>query len=60
MAQTDTPQPSQKWVRLGCSLISTMLSCSEGVKFIAEDKLLKELSHAFRDISAVCHASLPP
>lgn len=36
-----------------------MLACSEGVKFISEDKLLKELNHAFVEIEAVSHLADP-
>lgn len=34
-------------------LISTMLTCPEGLKFLLEDQLLKQLSTAVLEIEAV-------
>ncbi|WWC98367.1 hypothetical protein V866_005258 [Kwoniella sp. B9012] len=43
-------RPNHKWVKLGCSLISTMLSSPEGIKYITEDKLLKQLLDCFNEL----------
>lgn len=46
-------QPNHKWVRLGCKLVSTMLSNPEGIKFITEDKLLRQLVECFNELDQV-------
>ncbi|WVW80639.1 hypothetical protein I302_102625 [Kwoniella bestiolae CBS 10118] len=43
-------RPNHKWVKLGCSLISTMLSSAEGIKYITEDKLLKQMLDCFNEL----------
>ncbi|KAK6906421.1 hypothetical protein I203_100406 [Kwoniella mangroviensis CBS 8507] len=43
-------RPNHKWVKLGCSLISTMLSSPEGIKYITEDKLLKQMLDCFNEL----------
>ncbi|WRT70894.1 uncharacterized protein IL334_007893 [Kwoniella shivajii] len=43
-------RPSHKWVKLGCALISTMLSSAEGIKYITEDKLLKQMLECFNEL----------
>ncbi|KAL7420859.1 hypothetical protein Q5752_004812 [Cryptotrichosporon argae] len=36
-------RPNHKWVRLGCTLLSTLLASAEGIRFIIEDKLLRQM-----------------
>ncbi|WVO18166.1 hypothetical protein L204_105869 [Cryptococcus depauperatus] len=43
-------RPNHKWVKLGCSLLSTMLSTSEGIRFLTDDKLLKQLLECFNEL----------
>nr|KIR45878.1 sterility protein Ste20 [Cryptococcus bacillisporus CA1280] len=43
-------RPNHKWVKLGCSLLSTMLSTPEGIRFLTEDKLLRQLLHCFNEL----------
>ncbi|OCF45562.1 sterility protein Ste20 [Kwoniella heveanensis CBS 569] len=43
-------RPNHKWVKLGCSLISTMLSSAEGIRFISEDKLLRQMLDGFQEL----------
>ncbi|OWZ28826.1 sterility protein Ste20 [Cryptococcus neoformans c8] len=43
-------RPNHKWVKLGCSLLSTMLSTPEGIRFLTEDKLLKQLLDCFNEL----------
>ncbi|WVR08773.1 hypothetical protein IAU60_005831 [Kwoniella sp. DSM 27419] len=43
-------RPNHKWVKLGCSMISTMLSSPEGIRFITEDKLMKQLLECFTEL----------
>ena len=56
----DVPQPNHKWVKLGCSMLSTMLVNPEGVRFIIEDKLLKQLGDCFDELDQVSSLSLSP
>ncbi|EIW69328.1 hypothetical protein TREMEDRAFT_30887 [Tremella mesenterica DSM 1558] len=43
-------RPNHKWVRLGCALLSTMLASPEGIRFIAEDKLLRQIGECFGEL----------
>ncbi|WVQ86186.1 hypothetical protein IAT38_008354 [Cryptococcus sp. DSM 104549] len=43
-------RPNHKWVRLGCSLLSTMLSTAEGLRFLTEDKFMKQLLDCFNEL----------
>ncbi|KAK4687008.1 rapamycin-insensitive companion of mTOR, partial [Tremellales sp. Uapishka_1] len=36
-------RPNHKWVRLGCAVLSTLLANAEGIKYITEDKLLRQI-----------------
>lgn len=46
-------QPNHKWVQLACGLIGTMLATPEGLKYLGEDKLLKQLSECFVELETV-------
>ncbi|KZV78009.1 hypothetical protein EXIGLDRAFT_83859, partial [Exidia glandulosa HHB12029] len=42
---------NQKWVKLGCTLITTLLSNADGVRFLqTDDPFLKQLADALNDI----------
>ncbi|ORY28003.1 Rapamycin-insensitive companion of mTOR, middle domain-domain-containing protein [Naematelia encephala] len=43
-------RPNHKWVRLGCALLSTMLVNAEGIRFISEDKLLRQMVECFSEL----------
>ena len=43
-------RPNHKWVKLGCSLISTMLVNPEGIRFLSEDKLLPQMVECFNEL----------
>ncbi|WWC92493.1 uncharacterized protein L201_007452 [Kwoniella dendrophila CBS 6074] len=43
-------RPNHKWVKLGCSVLSTMLSSAEGIKYLTEDKLLKQMLDCFNEL----------
>ncbi|KAK8850712.1 hypothetical protein IAR55_004632 [Kwoniella newhampshirensis] len=43
-------RPNHKWVKLGCSLLSTMLSNPEGIRFLTEDKLLRQMLECFNEL----------
>ncbi|CAO1619687.1 unnamed protein product [Parajaminaea phylloscopi] len=42
--------PNRVYIRLGCTLLVTLMSTPDGVKFIAEDGLLREIQEAFQQI----------
>lgn len=46
-------QPNQKWVKLGCTLMTTMLVNPEGVRYLSEDRLLAQLVDCFSNIDEV-------
>lgn len=52
-------QPNQRYVQLGCAVLSTLLANTEGVAFLAADKLLPQLFECFAEIDYVC-PPLPP
>lgn len=49
-------QPNQKWVRLGCMLMTTMLVNPEGVRYLSEDRLLWQLADCLNNIDEVSKA----
>jgi hypothetical protein len=38
---------------MGCALLSTVLANPEGIKFINEDKLLRQIANCFAEIDQV-------
>lgn len=48
-------KPNTRWVRLGCSLLTTLLASPDGIRFLAsEDDLLKQLVKCFAQLDPVC------
>ncbi|CED82219.1 ste16 protein [Phaffia rhodozyma] len=43
-------KPNLRWVKLGCALITTLLSNPDGVAFLAADKLLPQLYECFAEL----------
>ncbi|CAO1616039.1 unnamed protein product [Sympodiomycopsis kandeliae] len=51
--------PNRIYIRLGCTLLTTLIASAEGVKFVAEDKLLREIREAFDQIDPqMAHAAV--
>lgn len=46
-------KPNQRWVKLGCILLRTLLANPEGIRFLTEDKLLSQMADCFNDIDEV-------
>lgn len=43
-----------KWVRLGCSLMTTLISSSDGVRYLAtEDQFLAQIVKSFAQLDPV-------
>ena len=40
----------QKYIKIGCSLMRTLLLCSEGVKYLAENKMLRQLAECLAQV----------
>jgi len=53
MKNADLVQPNQKWVTLGCTLLTTMLSSPEGTRYLTEDKLVSQMASCFSDVDEV-------
>lgn len=51
-------QLTDKWVDLGCELVSTLVSSPVGAQYLAEDKLLPQLAEALFQLDTV--RRLPP
>ncbi|KAI9673408.1 MAG: hypothetical protein M1817_002870 [Caeruleum heppii] len=41
---------NQRYVRTGCALVSTLLQTAEGTKYLAEDKLLRQLAECLAQL----------
>ncbi|EIW81055.1 hypothetical protein CONPUDRAFT_90112 [Coniophora puteana RWD-64-598 SS2] len=55
---SDLPKNStnQRWIRLGCSLLNTLLASPEGVRYLmTEDDLLKQIVKAFMQLMPGVH-----
>lgn len=46
-------KPNQRWVRLGCAMLNTLLANPDGVAFLTADKLLPQLFECFAEIDHV-------
>lgn len=47
-------QANQRWVKLGCSLMSTLMASTDGIRFLStEDLLLKQLTKSFAQLDPV-------
>jgi rapamycin-insensitive companion of mTOR len=53
--QLTSTQPNTKWVRLGNSLLITLMASSEGVKYLqTEDQFLTQIVKSFAQLDPVC------
>lgn len=43
-------KPNQRYVKAGCALMKTLLSSPEGVKYLAENKLLRQLAECLAQV----------
>ena len=46
----DTRQHRQRYVSTGCSLLKTLLQSAEGVKYLAENKLLRQIAECLAQV----------
>lgn len=50
---------NMRWVRLGCMLMNTLLSSSEGIRFLSDDEFLTQVVNGFArldPVSAISHS----
>ena len=46
-------KPNQRYVRTGCALIKTLLQNQEGIAFLSEDKLLRQVAECLAQVDRV-------
>ncbi|KAI9848354.1 MAG: hypothetical protein M1838_000540 [Thelocarpon superellum] len=49
-ADVKNTKPNQRYVRIGCTLIHTLLQTPEGVKYLVENKLLRQLAECLAQL----------
>ncbi|KAI9828974.1 MAG: hypothetical protein M1819_006473 [Sarea resinae] len=49
-ANAKNTKPNQRYVRVGCSLLRTLLKNPDGVKYIAENKLLRQIAECLAQL----------
>lgn len=52
-AEARNSRPNQKYVKVGCALMQTLLQTSEGVKYLAENKLLRQIAECLAQCDPV-------
>jgi rapamycin-insensitive companion of mTOR len=50
-----TFKPNQKWVKLACTLLTTMLANPDGIRYLLEDKLLRQVVECFSELDQVSY-----
>lgn len=53
-------KPNQRYVRTGCTLIKTLLQTPEGIAYLSESKLLRQLAGCLAPLDRVCLFSFSP
>ncbi|KAI9826112.1 MAG: hypothetical protein M1832_000561 [Thelocarpon impressellum] len=49
-ADVKNTKPNQRYVRIGCTLVKTLLQTSEGVRYLVENKLLRQLAECLAQL----------
>lgn len=47
-------KPNQRYVRTGCALMRTLLQNPEGVRYLADNKLLRQIAECLAQLDRVC------
>jgi rapamycin-insensitive companion of mTOR len=55
-AEEQNTRPNQKYVKVGRALVRTLLQTQEGVKYLADNKLLRQIAECLAQCDPVCHA----
>ena len=50
-----------RWIRLGCSFLTSLLACPDGVRFLHEDDFMNQIVKSFAQLDPVsCLATCKP
>jgi rapamycin-insensitive companion of mTOR len=55
-AEVRNTRITQKYVRVGCALMHTLLQTAEGVKYLADNKLLRQVAECLAQCDPVSHS----
>lgn len=53
-SESRNTKPNQRYVRTGCALIKTLLQNPEGIAYLTESKLLRQLAECLAQFDRVC------
>lgn len=56
-AEVRNTKPNQKYVKVGCALMTTLLQTAEGVKYLSDNKLLRQLAECLAQCDPVSNVS---
>lgn len=46
-------KPNQRYVRIGCALFNTLLQTAEGIKYLSENKILRQIAECLAQLDRV-------
>src|SRR5204862_399668 len=52
-------KPNQKYVKIGCALFHTLLHNPEGLKYLAEDKVLRQIAECLAQLDPMSGITSP-
>jgi hypothetical protein len=55
-AEVRSTRPNQKYVKVGCALVHTLLQTPEGVRYLADNKLLRQIAECLAQCDPVSYA----
>jgi rapamycin-insensitive companion of mTOR len=58
-AEVRMTRPSQKYIRVGCALMHTLLQTQEGVRFLSDNKLLRQIAECLAQIDPTSGLTAP-
>ena len=53
-----SPQLNRKWIKIGTTLMSSLLATADGVMILAEDQLLRQIVDCFMELDQVSESFL--
>jgi len=56
-AEVRSTRPNQKYVKVGCALMHTLLQTAEGVRYLADNKLLRQIAECLAQCDPVSQPS---
>lgn len=58
-AEVRSTRPNQKYVKVGCALMHTLLQTAEGVRYLADNKLLRQIAECLAQCDPVSKSFSP-